>query len=91
MFLAPVVFFSIWGGREVARWALAVAFIAALAGAALYMVEESGYVSLIEPLTGIAHKYSKLLLIAVAVLAAGCAAFALGLKRESRVPDRPPA
>lgn len=84
MFLAPVVFFSIWGGREVARWALAVAFAAAMAGAALYMVEEGGYVSLIEPLTGIAHKYSKLLLITVAVLVVGCGAFALGLKREPR-------
>ncbi len=82
MFLAPVAFFSIWGGREVARWSFAVAFAAAMAGAALYMVESGGLVSIIEPLTGIAHKYSKLLLISAAVLAIGCGAFALGLKRE---------
>ncbi len=82
MFLAPVVFFSIWGGREVARWAFAVAFAAALAGAALYVVEDAGYLSLIQPLTGIEHKYTKLLLISVAVLAIGCGAFALGLKRK---------
>jgi hypothetical protein len=84
LFLAPVVFFSIWGGREVARWAFAVAFAAAMAGAAFYMVEESGYVSLIQPLTGIAHKYAKLLAITAAVLAIGCGAFALGLKRAPR-------
>lgn len=84
MFLAPVVFFSISGGREVARWALAVAFAAAMGGAALYMMEAGGHVSMIEPLTGIAHKYSKLLLITVAVLVVGCGAFALGLKREPR-------
>ena len=84
MFLAPVVFFSIWGGRDVARWAFAVAFAAALAGALLYIVEESGYVSLIQPLTGIAHKYTKLLLISAAVLAIGCGAFALGLKPRVR-------
>jgi hypothetical protein len=82
MFLAPVAFFSIWGGREVARWAFAVAFAAAMAGAALYMVEAGGYVSIVEPLTGVAHKYAKLLVICIAVLAIGCGAFALGLKRD---------
>jgi Na+/proline symporter len=84
MFLAPVAFFSIWGGREVARWSFAVAFAAAIAGAALYMVESGGYLSIIEPLTGIAHKYTKLLVISAAVLAIGCGAFALGLKREGQ-------
>jgi hypothetical protein len=84
MFLAPVAFFSIWGGREVARWSFAVAFAAAMAGAALYMVESGGYLSIIEPLTGIAHKYTKLLVISAAVLAVGCGAFALGLKRKGQ-------
>ena len=65
-----------------ARWSYGVAFAAALSGAALYMVEESGYLSLIQPLTGIEHKYTKLLVICVAVLAIGCGAFALGLKRK---------
>lgn len=85
MFLAPVAFFSIWGGREVARWAFAVAFAAAIAGAVLYMVEAGGYLAVIEPLTGVAHKYAKLLVICIAVLAIGCGAFALGLKRDGAV------
>lgn len=85
MFLAPVAFFSIWGGREVARWSFAVAFAAAMAGAALYMVETGGYVSVVEPLTGATHKYTKLLLISASVLAIGCGAFALGLKRATKV------
>jgi Na+/proline symporter len=82
MFLAPVIFFCIWGGCDVARWAFAVAFIAAITGAALYFLEAGGHADLIEPLTGIAHKYSKLLLISAAVLAIGCGAFILGLKRR---------
>ena len=80
MFLAPVVFFCVWGGRTVAPWAYAVAFSAAIGGAALYMAETSGYVSLIEPAFGVAHKYSKLLVICIGVLAVGCGAFALGLR-----------
>lgn len=83
MFLAPVVFFCIWGGRRVASWAYGVAFAAAMAGAALYFLESGGHIALIEPLTGVAHKYSKLLLISAGVLATGCAAFALGLRREA--------
>lgn len=81
LFLAPVVFFCIWGGRSVARWAFAAAFAAAMAGAALYFLESGGYVALIEPLAGVAHKYTKLLLISAAVLAVGCGAFLLGLRR----------
>lgn len=84
LFLAPVVFFSIWGGARVPAWCFAVAFVAAMAGSALYFVESGGYGSLVEPLTGIAHKYSKLLAICVAVLAVGCGAFAAGLKRSPR-------
>ena len=80
MFLAPVLFFCIWGGRRVAPWAFGVAFVTALAGAALYFVESAGHAALIEPLTGIAHKYAKLLLISIMVLVVGCGAFALGLR-----------
>ena len=54
-----------------------------MAGAALYFLESGGHLSLIEPLTGVAHKYSKLLLISAGVLATGCGAFALGLQREA--------
>jgi len=53
-----------------------------MAGAALYFFEAGGTVSFIEPLTGIVHKYSKLLAICVAVLAAGCGAFGIGLMTQ---------
>jgi Na+/proline symporter len=42
MFLAPVVVFSIWLDREVEPWAFAMAFAAAMAGAALYFLESNG-------------------------------------------------
>lgn len=77
MFLAPVVLFNIIGNRQTASWAYATAFVLALAGAALYMLEAGGHLSLIEPLFGFGHKYSKLLLICIGILAGGCLAFAL--------------
>ena len=79
MFLAPVIFFSIWGSARPPLWSFLTAFVAAMAGAALYFLEAGGSLSLIEPLTGIAHKYSKLLLICIAVLVTGCGAFAAGI------------
>ena len=79
MFLAPVIFFSIWSDARPPLWCFLVAFVAAMAGAALYFLEAGGTLTLIEPLTGIAHKYSKLLMICIAVLATGCGAFAVGL------------
>ena len=79
MFLTPVIFFSIWGSARPPLWSFLAAFIAAMAGAALYFLEAGGSLSVIEPLTGVAHKYSKLLIICIAVLAAGCGAFAVGL------------
>ncbi|PIW28862.1 MAG: sodium:proline symporter [Rhodospirillales bacterium CG15_BIG_FIL_POST_REV_8_21_14_020_66_15] len=78
MFLAPVVFFNILGGRRVQPWAFAFAFALAIAGGALYMLEAGGHVAVVEPLLGITHKYAKLLAICIAVLAGGCGAFALG-------------
>ena len=80
LFLTPVIVFCIWGNREVARWALVVTVIAALAGAALYFVENAGYVALVEPLTGLEHKYSRLLAISAAVLAIGLGSFTAGLR-----------
>ena len=80
MFLAPVAIFSIWLNRDIAPWAFIVAFFAAMAGAALYFMETSGYIDLIQPLTGIGPKYTKLLLISSVVLIVGCGAFALGMK-----------
>ncbi len=78
MYLAPVILFSIWGRREVALWSYLAAFAAAMAGAALYFLEAGGHLGLLTALTGLEHKYSKLLLIGLAVPAIGCAAFALG-------------
>lgn len=79
MFLAPVIFFSIWGAARPPVWSFLVAFIAAMTGAALYFFEAGGTLALIEPATGVAHKYSKLLIICIAVLATGCGAFAIGI------------
>jgi hypothetical protein len=39
---------------------------------------------LIEPLTGVAHKYSKLLIICIGVLVIGCGAFWAGILAERR-------
>jgi Na+/proline symporter len=82
MFLTPVIVFCIWGGRDVARWSFSVAFAAAIAGAVLYFLENSGYLAVLEPMTGLEHKYERLLLISLAVLAIGMSAFALGLRRS---------
>ncbi|MDX1608621.1 MAG: sodium:proline symporter [Halofilum sp. (in: g-proteobacteria)] len=80
LFLTPVILFCIWGKREVARWAFAVAVVAALAGAVIYFMENAGYIALVEPLTGLEHKYSRLLAISVAVLAIGLGSFAAALR-----------
>lgn len=80
MFLAPVVFFSLWGGREnVPLWSYLTSFFTAMTAAALYFTESSGYTNLVGPLTGFEHKYSILLLLSVVTLVIGCGAFALGL------------
>lgn len=80
LFLAPVIGFCILGNREVARWPLIVSAAAALGGAAIYFIENAGYIALVEPLTGLEHKYSRLLAITVAVLAIGIGSFAAGLR-----------
>lgn len=80
MFLAPVIFFSLWGGRtDVPVWSYLLAFLTAMAAAIIYFTESSGYSNLIAPLTGLEHKYSKLLVLCLATLGVGCAAFALGI------------
>jgi Na+/proline symporter len=82
MFLAPVIFFNIWGNQKTAQWALIVTFITALAGGVLYMLESSGYTNLLEPWFGFAHKYSKLLIICITILIVGCTSFILGQKKQ---------
>ena len=77
MFLAPVVFFSIFANRtNIPVWSFLVAFFVAIVGAALYFLESSGYMQWL----GDAHKYTKLLWISACVLSVGCIAFWLGMK-----------
>ncbi|SEO79203.1 sodium:solute symporter family transporter [Aquisalimonas asiatica] len=83
LFLAPVIVFSILLGRDVARWSLLVTFALAMGGSFLYFLEDSGYVGWIGALTGVEHSYSKLLVVTVAILVGGMAAFALGLRRRA--------
>jgi Na+/proline symporter len=83
MFLAPVIFFNIWGNQKTATWALVVTFITALAGGALYMLESAAYTNILEPLLGYSHKYSKLLIICLGILCIGCISFMIGKKETS--------
>ncbi len=80
MFLAPVVFFTIWLDRDVAPWAFRVAFYSAMSGAVLYFLEAGGYANVIEPIFGVTHKYAKLLLISASVMGIGCVAFFMAQK-----------
>ncbi len=80
MFLAPVVFFCVLGKRRVAHWSYALAFFCAMAAGIIYMLEAGGHIALMEPLFGASHKYTKLLILCVGVLAIGCTAFALGTR-----------
>ncbi len=86
MFLAPVIFFTIWGNRSVHNWALITAFITAIAGGALYMLESAAYTNMLEPLFGYSHKYSKLLIICIGILIVGCGAFFIALKPARNKP-----
>ena len=84
MYLAPVIFFCLWGNaRDIPLWSYHVSFVIAMLGAGLYFTEGAGYTNLIAPWSGIEHKYSKLLLICVVVLIVGCGAFAIGNKNPT--------
>jgi len=85
MYLTPVVLFSVWMGRPAPTWSYVTAFAAAMAGAMLYFFEASGYANVVGPLTGYEHKYTKLLVICIAVLAVGCGAFLIGMAKDRRV------
>lgn len=75
MYLAPVIFFSLWGNRSnIPVWSYLGSFVVALLGATLYFIESSGYSAWL----GDTHKYTKLLWISVAVLVVGCWLFWLG-------------
>ena len=78
--LTPVILFSIFAGREVARWSFVANFVVAFAGAVLYFLEKGGRIDLIGPLFGVEHSYSKLLVITIVILLSGLILFTLGLK-----------
>ncbi len=75
MYLAPVVFFSLWGGcRDIPVASYLGAFVLAIAGAVLYFLESSGHTQWL----GDAHKYTKLLWICLLVLGGGILLFWFG-------------
>jgi Na+/proline symporter len=77
MYLAPVIFFSLWGGRQdIPTWSYLGSFLLAVGGAVLYFFESSSHSMLL----GDAHKYSKLLGISLFVLVGGCLLFWIGGK-----------
>lgn len=84
MFLAPVILFSLIGGREVALWSYLMSFAAAVGGAVLYFLINGKKAIGLDAmaLMGVEHKYTALLYICIAVLVIGCGAFALGLRRR---------
>jgi len=92
MYLAPVIFFAIWGGVErIPRPAYYLSFATALAAAALYWLEAGGTVNVVGALTGIEHKYTKLLLLSGTVMVLGNAYFALGMLARRAGATTPPA
>ena len=81
MYLAPVIFFSLWGGRtDIPVWSYLGSFLFAVSGAILYFLESSSYTAAL----GDAHKYTKLLWISGAVLIGGCLLFWLGSKTSAQ-------
>ncbi len=85
MFLAPVVFFSLWGGRtDIPAWSYLLAFVTAITGAVIYFLEAGNHMTLMTHLTGLEHKYSKLLVISASVMVLGCLYFAAGMLLERR-------
>lgn len=88
LYLAPVIFFSLWGKREnIPVWSYLLSFVLALTAAALYFTESSGYSHLL----GDAHKYTKLLYLTIAVLGIGCSGFWIGGKMSSSPVEKSPA
>ncbi len=75
MYLAPVIFFSLWAGRtDIPQWSYVGSFMLAVTGAVLYFLESSAHTSLL----GDIHKYTKLLMISGSVLVGGCLLFWIG-------------
>ena len=75
MYLAPVIFFSLWGRRDdIPVWSYVSTFFIAIGAAILYFTESSGYSTML----GESHKYTKLLWISITVLVSGCLLFWIG-------------
>lgn len=69
MYLIPVVFFSVWGGKkDIPVWSYLASFALAITGAVLYFLESSNYTTWFNLMFGLEHKYSKLLLISGFIL-----------------------
>src|SRR5690606_14685834 len=82
LFLTPVIVYSILLDREVRPWAFQLTFVAAIGGAIVYFLENSGRITLVGDLSGLEHSYGKLLVITVAILVVGFVAFALASRRR---------
>ena len=81
MYLAPVIFFSLWGGRsDIPVWSYLGSFLLAVGGATLYFLESSAHTMLL----GESHKYTKLLWISLSVLIGGCLLFWVGGKTQAQ-------
>lgn len=81
LYLAPVIFFSLWGKRrDIPIWSYLFSFALAIFAATLYFTESSGYSHLL----GDAHKYTKLLYLTIAVMVLGCFGFWVGGRRGTR-------
>ncbi|WP_133736258.1 sodium:proline symporter [Halospina denitrificans] len=89
LFLTPVIVFCIFLGRRVAGWSLLVNGVAAIGGAVLYFLEDSGYITMLAALTGLEHTYSHLLVVTLGILVVGFSVFILGLQpeRDARIGD----
>ena len=87
LYLAPVIFFSLWGKRsDIPVWSYVLSFVLAIAAAALYFTESSGYSHFL----GDAHKYTKLLYLTITVLGFGCLGFWIGGKTAVRATEEEP-
>ncbi len=87
LYLAPVIFFSLWGKRsDIPVWSYLLSFALAIVAAVLYFTESSGYSHLL----GDAHKYTKLLYLTISVLGFGCLGFWIGGKTTARATEEGP-
>ena len=85
MYLAPVIFFSVWGNiKNIPVWSYMFSFCLAIAGALFYFTESSGYTNWFNMMFGVEHKYTKLLIISVVIMTFGSVAFILGHITDQR-------